>query len=373
MSDGAMRAVPKAVAEYPLPASAQTHEVAYAGSNMLVVTQQTDSVLVQVSLDPATGRPLAAAGHLIGTSRSGLHGLFASKTNPGCVWATLQFDNKLLLLRPGADADTPPEILREIDVPAPARGPHVIVEYGDDLWTTCKDSSHVVRVSASNPANSSVYACSRRPIFVAKHPTTGDLYASLDKSSRILRIDGVTGETGEMAVPAEEGSTPVGLVAGPDGNVWFVLLGGSGTFAKIRSASEIEWFRLTSSLAAGAGLLHLAWGASPSGAPVLWLLASSISSMALPNAVVRVTFDNGFGAIATQETFSLPTQMSMTHRVLQVGGSVYVTEMMSSLLAHLPVAQEPTPPVDEASDYYADYGLGQPSMRIVYADPYGPI
>ena len=46
---------------------------------------------------------------------------------------------------------------------------------------------------------------------------------------------------------------------------------------------------------------------------------------------------------------------------------------MSSVLAHIPVAQAPSPPVDEASDYYSDYGLGQPASRIVYADPYGPV
>jgi virginiamycin B lyase len=377
MSDGgAVLTVPKAVAEYPLPAAAQTHEVAYPGSNLLVVTQQTDSVLVQMALDPATGRPLEAAGHLVGTPRSGLHGLFASHVSPGCVWTTLQFDDKLLLVQPGPSVDVPPTVLREISIPAPARGPHVVVEYGDDLWTTCKDSSHVVRVSASNPSTVSVYPCSRRPIFVARHPTSGRVYASLDKSSSILGIDPGTGSTWEVAVPADRGTTPVGLVAGPDGNVWFVLLGGSaggtGTFAKITDDGTLVWYRLTTGTASSAGLIHLAWSTSADGEPLLWLLASSISNMMLPNAVVRVTFQDDYGAIATQETYSLPTQMCMSHRVLPVGGSLYVSEMMSSVIAHIPVARASTPSVDEASDYYADYGLGQPASHIVYADPYGP-
>jgi streptogramin lyase len=379
MSDGgAIRTVPKALAEYPLPAAAQTHELAYAGNNLLVVTQQTDSVLVQVALDPATGRPLEAAGHLVGSSRSGLHGLHASQTNPGCVWVTLQFDDKLLLIQPGASAAEPPTVLREIPIPPPARGPHVVVEYGDELWTTCKDSSHVVRVNATNVVTASTaYPCSRRPIFVARHPGSGAVYASLDKSSRILRIDPSTGEREETPVPAEQGATPVGLVAGPDGNVWFVLLGGSsggnGTFAKITAGGEIVWYRLNTMTASSAGLIHLAWSMAPGGQPLLWLLASSISNPMVPNAVVRVTFDDGYGAIATQETYSLPTQMSMSHRVLPLGGSLYVTEMMSSVLAHIPVAQASTPVVDEASDYYADYGLGQPASHIVYSDPYGPV
>ena len=377
MNDGgAMRTVPKAVAEYPLPAAAQTHEMAYAGHGILVVTQQTDSVLVQMALDPATGRPLEAAGHVIGNPWSGLHGLCASQVHPGCVWASLQFDDRLLLLQPGTTVDMPPQVLQELAVPAPARGPHVVVEYGDEVWTTCKDSSHVVRVSAST-GDAAVYPCSRRPIFVAQHPTSGVMYASLDKSSRIAAINPTTGEVAETAVPAEEGATPVGLVSGPDGNVWFVLLGGSsggtGTFAKILADGTIVWFRLTASSASSAGLLHLAWGKTGDGEDVLWLLASSISSMMEPNAVVRVTFDGGFARIATQQTFSLPTQMSMAHRVLPVGGSLYVSEMMPSVIAHIPVAQAPAPPVDEASDYYSDFGLGQPASRIVYADPYGPV
>ncbi|MFL5385183.1 MAG: hypothetical protein ACJ8GN_21910 [Longimicrobiaceae bacterium] len=374
---GAVLTVPKAVAEYPLPAAWQTHEVAYAGNNLLVVSQQTDSVLVQVAIDPATGRPLEAAGHVIGTPRSGLHGLHASKANPGCVWATLQFDDKLLLIQPGTSVETPPAILREIAIPAPARGPHVVIEDGDDLWTTCKDSSHVVRVNAANPDDVSVYPCSRRPIFVARHPRVNVVYASLDKSSRILAIYTIYNRTDEITVPGEEGGTPVGLVAGPDGNVWFVLLGGSsggtGTFGRIEGENRITWYRLTSSTASGAGLIHLAWSESRSGEPVLWLLASSTASMMIPNAVVRVTFQDDYRAIATQETFALPTQMCMAHRVLPLGGSLYVTEMMSSVLAHVPVAQAPRPPVDEASDYYGDFGLGQPASHLAYADPYGPV
>jgi hypothetical protein len=373
-------AAPKLVAEYPLPASAQTHEVAYAGNDLLVVTQQTDSVLVQVALDPFSGRPAAAAGHLVGTSRSGLHGVCASQLNPGCVWASLQFDDKILLVQPGATVDAAPTVVGEIDIPLPARGPHVVVESGGDVWTTCKDSSHVVRVSASNHTDISLYPCSRRPIFVAKHPRSGIVYASLDKSSSILAIDPSTGSTWEMAIPAEQGTTPVGLVAGPDQNVWFVLLGGSsggtGTFAKITADGTIVWYRLTTGTASGAGLIHLAWGKARDGQAlqdVLWLLASSISSMMLPNAVVRVTFQDDYGAIATQETYSLPTQMSMSHRVLPLNTSLYVTEMMSSVLAHIPVSPVSTPPVDEVSDYYADFGLGQPASHVVYADPYGPV
>ena len=49
------------------------------------------------------------------------------------VWATLQFDSELLLIDPRAKkSKAAPKILERIPVPAPGRGPHVIVEEGDD-------------------------------------------------------------------------------------------------------------------------------------------------------------------------------------------------------------------------------------------------
>jgi hypothetical protein len=60
---------------------------------VLAASQQTDSVLVKVALDPETGAPVGSAGHLVGTPASGLHGLFASTSRPGLLWATLQFES----------------------------------------------------------------------------------------------------------------------------------------------------------------------------------------------------------------------------------------------------------------------------------------
>ena len=52
----------------------------------------------------------------------------------------------------------------------------------------------------------------------------------------------------------------MGLVAGPDGIVWFVLLGGgeggSGTFGRIRACGAIGYFQLKSGAAMGAALIH---------------------------------------------------------------------------------------------------------------------
>ncbi|HEX6039978.1 MAG TPA: hypothetical protein VFZ20_18130 [Longimicrobium sp.] len=362
---------PKAVAEYPLPAAGQTHEVAPVGPGALVVSQQTDSCLVKVILDERTGVPRSARRFTIVAPDAGFHGLFASRTHPGCVWSTVQFDNALLLIDPVVDdPDAEPRILSRIPIPAPARGPHVVVEYGNELWATCKDSSHVVRINADDPADHTVYPALRKPIFVAKHPVSGDVYASQDQSSSILRIPADGGAPVQMPVPAEHGSTPVGLVQGPDGNVWFVLLGGStggkGSFGRINADASIDWFALTTKTGTNAGLLHLGFDEHPDADhPRVWLLGSSISAMGVLNAVFRVTFTPGWGEIDTQETFTLPTQFCMAHRVLARDNGVFATEMMTSLLAHVP-ASATVQPVDETSDAYSLWGLGLSASRIDY-------
>jgi virginiamycin B lyase len=363
---------PKAVSEYPLPAAGQTHEVAAVGAGALVVSQQTDSSLVKVILDEATGAPRSATRFTVISPDAGFHGLCASQRHPGCVWGTVQFDNALLLIDPvAADPDAEPRILARIPIPAPARGPHVVVEYGNQLWTTCKDSSHVVRIDSDNPADYTVHQALRKPIFVARHPTSGEMYASQDQSSSILRIR-ADGSGEQIPVPAAEGSTPVGLVAGPDGNVWFVLLGGksggNGGFGRIGADGGITWFALTTRAGTNAGLLHLAFDETPDPArPRVWLLGSSISAMGVLNAVFRVTFTPGWGAIDTQETFTLPTQFCMAHRVLARENGIFVTEMMTSILAHVPVSATITqPPVDETSDAYGLWGLGISASRIEY-------
>jgi len=270
-----------------------------------------------------------------------------------------------------AAPDAEPRILARIPIPAPARGPHVVVEYGDEVWATCKDSSHVVRINAANPADFTVHPALRKPIFVARHPSSGEMYASQDQSSSILRIH-LDGTTEQIAIPAAEGSTPVGLVAGPDGNVWFVLLGGSsggnGRFGRIDWDGRITWFTLTTKPGTNAGLLHLAFDQAPDPErPRVWLLGSSISAMGVLNAVFRVTFTPGWEAVDTQQTFTLPTQFCMAHRVLARENGIFATEMMTSILAHIPVSATTTqPPVDETSDAYGTWGLGISASRIEY-------
>ncbi|MEM7397190.1 MAG: hypothetical protein AAF492_33125, partial [Verrucomicrobiota bacterium] len=130
----------KSVVEYPLPGASQTHElVAVNEGNTILISQITRSSVVKVTLDPKSGHPTSAAGFLIGNIHDGLHGLCASKHDKGKAWATLQFASKLILLDPKADdPNAAPTVVKTISVPAPGRGPHVIVEYGEDLWVTLK-------------------------------------------------------------------------------------------------------------------------------------------------------------------------------------------------------------------------------------------
>lgn len=357
----------KTATEYPLPANGQTHEIVSPVPGLLLVSQQPDSVLIKIAVDPETGRPLEAAKHTIGTQFSGLHGLHVSKTYPGCVWVTLQFDSQLLLIDPIAgDLGAAPEVRKSIQLPEPARGPHVVIEEGDTLWASCKDSHHVVRVSIDDPDDATVYACGRRPIFVAVHPESGRVYASLDQSSEILTIDPEAEELETIPVPAEEGSTPVGLIPGPDGNVWFVLLGnssgGSGTFARINEEGKIDWFRLTAGAAMGAAFIHL--GFPSDGSEKIYLLGSSMADMMALNAVYEVGMSGGFAKVETQQTIAFPSQSSMSHRVLVTEQGLYCTELGACAIVHLQSARSPYGEgIDEMSDPYSLWGCGVPSAR----------
>jgi virginiamycin B lyase len=169
------------------------------------------------------------------------------------------------------------------------------------------------------------------------------------------------------------GNTPVGLLAGPDGNAWVALLGnsttGTGTFGRINSDASIDWFSLTSNVGQNAGLIHIAFDTNSTR---FWLLGSSTAHASGPNAVFTVTIDNSTQGsstgprIAIQNTIMLPTQWSWAHRVISHGGSLYVTELTTSTLAHISGAVVNGWPVSETWDQYADFGLGLKATVITY-------
>lgn len=370
--------VPKVVREYPLPGARQTHEMALlVGTNMLVVSQQTNSTLIKVELDRTTGRPQSCNLFVVYDIWAGLHGLAASHVYPGHVWATLQFRSLLIRINVALN-----KIETVIHLPQPVFGPHCIYEVGKtDLWTSCKDSRHVVRVNHTDPVNDiSFYPCSSRPIFIATHPKSGDVYASLDLGSKIWRLEKSTGNTSELDIPPDRGSTPVGLIAGPDGNIWFTLLGGrsggTGTFARISATGEFNWFSLSTPLGANAGLIHLAFLDHPALQQIrgrgsglrLWLLSSSMVSDAGTDAIVTVVIDDKVERIVTEHTIAFPSQLCRAHRVLLYRTGLFVTQLAISSLAHVAGAATLKPAVSagesidvtgETTDVYSDFGLGQ--------------
>ncbi|EFJ30940.1 hypothetical protein SELMODRAFT_270650 [Selaginella moellendorffii] len=377
--------IQKKVSEYALPATVQTHEVVPIGDELLLITQQECNGIIKVTLDPATGSPTFASKFTLdGSTYQGAHGLRDSKAYPGYAWVTLQFDNSLLLIDPIAtQQNMPPRVEKRFRLPKPLRGPHVVIEDGSDyLWVTCKDSCHVAKVNHREFAVVAYYPCSRRPIFVA--PTHEYVYASMDESSRIFCLQRNGEATSEIEIPAGKGSTPVGLITGPDGNAWFVLLGnlkgGTGTFGrisinKVTNEPWITWFHLTT--ATTAGLLHLAFDngvyhRSQGKNLKIWLLGSSIGSPANINAVFTVHLQPDPKNpeqlhLEKEEVIVLPTQSSMAHRVLKHRSGLFVTELSASVLAHISGTAVWGPDRDDqAADAYALWGLGALSNRVHY-------
>ncbi|KAH7034521.1 uncharacterized protein B0I36DRAFT_346440 [Microdochium trichocladiopsis] len=371
----------KSVVEYPLPAAGETHEILAVSDELLLISQQTDGSLVKVALNQK-GQPVAARKYIVTNPWSGLHGLAlhlgsSSSGANSTVWATVQFDNAILQIDPnGNDINSPPRVLRTIPLPAPAFGPHGILEHNGSLWAACKDSSHIVRMTIDKPdEDHQVWAVSGRPIFTAVHPTSGDVFAGLDLSSKIWRYknDGGTGE--EIAVPPDKGTTPVGLLAGPDKNAWVVLLGnstaGTGTFGRINKDASIDWFTLSSSIGSAAPLIHMAF--NDQDPTQLWLLGSSTLCAACVNAVFTVKIeDTASGTarprIAVQNTVMLPTQRSWTHRMIVHRGDLYITELTTSTLAHVSGGAVTGLNISETWDQYAFSGVGARVDALDYSN-----
>lgn len=333
----------RSLVEYGLPPAEETHEIVKVpGKPMVLVSQLSNSHLVKLCLDPRTEQVTGARAFALGAPDAMLHGLAVSARHPGRIWATHEGGNRLLLVDPRPDAlDDAPRIEREIPVPGGGRGPHYVSEYGDMLWVTLKESHQVLALDHTRPGRYRLFEARPQPIFAAQHPVSGDFYVSQDSASSVLRIDPRSGRTAQIPVPAEQGSTPVGLVAGP-GGVWVVLLGtaraGTGTFGRIGADGRIDWHRLRSPQGRAAGLLHLAFdppGSVREREPGVWLLGSSISSDAVQDVIVRVTFDPSWTQITGEEYAALPTQQCKAHRLLPLRNSVFATELTTATVAQL--------------------------------------
>ncbi|MEU1672168.1 hypothetical protein ABZ752_09060 [Streptomyces roseifaciens] len=336
----------RTVVEYELPPAEETHEIVKIPDRpMVLVSQMSNSRLVKLALDPRTEQVTAAKAFPLGSSDAMLHGLAVSSHHPGRIWATHEGADRLLLVDPRADSpDAAPRIEREIAVPGGGRGPHYVNEYGDTLWVTLKGSDQVLALDHTRPGRHRLFDAKPHPIFAAQHPVSGDFYVSQDGASSLLRIDPRTGRTSQFPVPAERGSTPVGLISGP-GGLWVVLLGtakdGTGTFGRIDADGRIVWHRLSSPVGRSAWLLHLAF--DPRGTargPGLWLLASSIVSEQARDLIIRVRFDPSWTRVTGEEYAALPTQLCKAHRLLPLEHSVLATELTSARVAQLISARE---------------------------------
>ncbi|MCA6128701.1 hypothetical protein [Thalassolituus oleivorans] len=381
----------KRINEYSLPAAMMTHELALVNNGkMIVLSQMDDSTLIQLDLDDS-GCPINAYSYQIGNSTSELHGVTASSSYAGDVWVTLQNDSQLLRLTPGAVASEAPTLQATIDVPRPGMGPHCVSEYGDDLWCSCKNPSddtgeyYVCRVNKEDPSNYTLWTVPQSPVFVIKHPLTGEVYASIDTDSKIVRCtpsegdySGTNIQTPEVIdIPSTQGSTVVGMCAGPDNNIWFVLLGGSGagtgTFGRILSDATLEFVTLGGSLGSTAGLLHLTFAPYTDGEDYrVYILSSDITKDAdinQPNAVFDVTLNPQTLAITSEVSFVFPTQYSWAHRVLYSDYGLYCTQLQTSGLVHIQLDIEGSnPAINEGGSDYQQHGIGAPYDTLVYSD-----
>jgi streptogramin lyase len=225
----------------------------------------------------------------------------------------------------------------------------------------------------NNPSDHQVWAVSGRPIFVAVHPTSGDIYSGLDTSSKIWNYKNDGGSGTEIAVPPAKGSVPVGLISGPDGNAWVVLLGnstgGTGTFGRIKADASIDWFSMSSKVGGQASLIHLAFGSDPS---KIWLLGSSIVCADCLDAVYSVSLEASTAGgtasprIAVQSSIIFPTQRSWNHRIILHRGSLYATELITSTLVQISGVNVESPTLSEPWDQYGFWGQGLKTSSIEY-------
>ncbi|KAJ5221041.1 uncharacterized protein N7469_009928 [Penicillium citrinum] len=342
--------VSRRVTEYQMPVATETHEFARVpDTNLVLLTQMSDSKLLKIELDSETEQPLALHSFPMGqNSSSQLHGVWPSTVYPGKMWLSLQGDNKLLLIDPGKELSTTPSILKTIDIPKPGNGPHCVFEIGNRVWAGLKVASkqngkyYVFSADVHNITDHKMYRAVNSPVFIKEDPTTGLIYVTQDNDSSIMRINVTSSETKQMHVPPGVGNNAVGMISakGAMGGVWFTLAGnatgGTGTFGHIGHNGKMNFFTLKHPLlGVNAGLLHIADASTKDGGPALWLLSTSLLSTNSPDALIRVTFDSDIQAITGEEYISMPTQNAKVHRILPLDSTVFVSELYTFTLAQV--------------------------------------
>jgi hypothetical protein len=108
---------------------------------------------------------------------------------------------------------------------------------------------------------------------------------------------------------------------------------GTGTFGFIDKESNIKYFKLKSELGKDASLIHLNFDNNTDKSHVLWILGSSSEKKDAIDMVIRVDMDSSYSNIINEEYIVLPTQRSISHRLLVDKNLIYVTELSSRKLA----------------------------------------
>ncbi|KAL8337568.1 hypothetical protein RB598_006459 [Gaeumannomyces tritici] len=341
------------ITEYQLPVATETHEFARVpGTDLLVLSQMSNSHLVKIQLDPKTEQPLDLRSFPMGKDdKSGLHGMWPSEKRPGLVWMSLQWENKLLLVDAGRKSlEEKPTVVTTIDIPQPGNGPHCVFEIKGRVWAGLKvaskqDGGYYVFSSDLDGGNPKLYPSLNSPVFIKEDPSTGLIYVTQDAASSIMRINVTSGETAQLPIPPAVGNNPVGMTTiefGPLRGVWFSLAGnatgGTATFGRVVSETgALRFFSLKKPAEIGrkAGLLHVADATTKEAGPGLWLLSTSLLSNSSGDALIRVALDDAVSAIKGEEYNALPTQNAMSHRIVVLNSTVLVSELHTFTLAQL--------------------------------------
>jgi len=397
---------------YPLPAAIQTHELAvvpYAHDNdtgvNVLVSQQSNSRLNFVHFPGDIGIATYTSSYVIGTDTSGLHGLSVSQVMKDILLVTLQFDSAVAWLDVSRGALHKPEVKKTAYIPLPAAGPHRTTEVGHDVWVTCKGIASVVRIKGAykriggkhgrwnfskGEDNFVTYLVKQNPVFV--EGANGFIFATIDMNSAIVRINPNLGPDQPEAVtyfdvPADIGSTPVGMIKGysncypgkAGGEVlWFVLAGGdgggTGVFGKITGESRIHYFNTSAPFLSTAGYLHLAWApCTGEGYPMLLLLASSTAypspPLRNPDGVATVSLDPDYSKILSQSFEFQPLQASMLHRIVASEHTYFVDGLKVSSLQATTTVKPGALKDSTVTDYFKLFGIGANGTFVKYDNP----
>ncbi|MCO5559279.1 hypothetical protein L7F22_012875 [Adiantum nelumboides] len=124
--------VPKMVVECPIPGTRKTHEICAVNNDLLLITQQASSTLIEIQLSRTTGRRLSYARFRLGDFWAGLHGLGVSQIFPNQVWTLLQFKFVITRIEPELSMFDVSIVRQVITLPSFTYRPHCVCECGPD-------------------------------------------------------------------------------------------------------------------------------------------------------------------------------------------------------------------------------------------------